>query len=176
MNRVMGVFLATMAMLVSGGSFTHAAPDRQSEVYGDWTVRCVPRENLPPCDIVQFAKHRESGTQIMQFSVAYGGKGDSYGVQIILPLGILVAGGVLIRIDDETDLTDFAITRCEAVGCFVERMLLSKDIKPFETGSKGIIAVMDRDSRPLVIPLSFSGFSEALATMVRRNTEWAGKK
>ncbi len=94
----------------------------------------------------------------------------------MLPLGILVAGGVLIRIDDKPDLTDFAITRCEAAGCFVERMLVTKDLKPFETGSKGIIAVMDRDSKPLVIPLSFSGFSEALATMVRRNTQWAGKK
>lgn len=176
MNRITGAFLAAMAILASGGASVYAAPDRQSEVYGDWTVRCIQRENLPPCDMVQFATHRESGAQIMQFSLAYAGEGESYGAQVMLPLGILVAGGVLVRVDDGPALADFAITRCEAAGCFVERMLKTKDLKPFQTGEKGIIAVMDRDAKPLVIPLSFDGFSKAQAAMAQHNRNWASKK
>ena len=152
-----------------------SGPDQQSEVYADWTVRCVKRENIPPCDMVQFAHNKESNEQVMQFSVSFAGKEDTYGVQIILPLGILIQGGVLIRVDEDTDITDFKVTRCEAQGCLVEGLATGKDMEPFKSGRRGIVAVLDRKGEHLVVPVSLNGFTEALNVMSARNRKWGQK-
>ncbi|MCG8510606.1 MAG: invasion associated locus B family protein [Rhodospirillales bacterium] len=162
-------------MLISATPLAAEVPDRQSEVYGDWTVRCIKRENAPPCDMVQFAHRKESGEQVMQFSLAFAGEEDRYGVQVILPLGILIQPGVVIRVDEKADITDFEVTRCERQGCFIERLVTGKDIQPFKGGNKGLIAVFDRQGEALILPLSFAGFSKSLEVMTKRNRTWAKK-
>lgn len=152
-----------------------ATPDQRSEVYGDWVVRCVTRQGLPPCDALQSAKSNDSGEQVMQISLAYAGKEDRYGAQIMLPLGILIQGGILVRLGEKTDIGDFKFTRCEAQGCFAERMMTAKDMQPFLTSGKGIVAVMGRDGKALVVPVSLKGVAEAVKAMIERNRQWAAK-
>lgn len=156
-----------------GGPFAGVAAELEREVFGDWAVRCVAREALPPCDMVQFATDRESGAPVMQFSVAHAGRKPSYGIQIMVPLGVRLAGGIAIRVDDEPAIADFKFTRCETTGCFIERVVRADVLEPFKAGDAGVLAVIDRAGKPLVIPLSFKGFTKALTTMTTRNRAWA---
>lgn len=176
----MGIFKKTLAlgatMALTGSLQAAPVPDQQSEVYGDWTVRCTQRENVPPCDMVQVATRGEAGEQVLRVSIAYAGNGDNYGVQIVVPLGVLISGGVLIRADGEEIQTDLQFTRCEASGCFIEAIMDSKALEPFRLGDEGIIAILDPRGEPMVMPLSFSGFIAAMETMTQRNSAWAADK
>ena len=103
----------------------------QPERFGDWSVLCVERTDLPPCEAVQGVQRKEGDEQPLRFSFAYAGQGDRYGVQFQVPLCILVQTVPLIRLDDKTDLTDFHITRCEADGCFIDRVMTRAELEPF---------------------------------------------
>lgn len=140
--------------------------------FGDWVVFCANRKDLPPCEAAQAAKRKDTGEQVMRFSIAYSGADDRYGVQFQVPLGIRVQGDVLIRLDDKTDVSNFQITRCEIDGCFIDRIVRLADLKPFYSSSKGIIAVQDREWRPIVMPISFTGYSQAMQYMIEKNTAW----
>ncbi len=150
-----------------------ASDEPKNEIHGDWAVRCVEREALPPCDMVQFATHRENGEAVMQFSIAHAGREDAYGMQIMVPLGVRLSGGVAIRVDEGSPMTGFEFTRCEAAGCYIERVVSDEVLEPFRAGDAGVLGVIDRTGEPLVIPLSFRGFTKALATITERNRQWA---
>ena len=161
------------AVLALGCGAAAASPSQQTETYKDWTVRCVERESLPPCDMVQFATERDSGEQVMLFSIAHAGKENAYGVQIRVPLGVLINGGAAIRVDAKAPLTGFAFTRCDQSGCYIERIMQPDELRPFKAGAAGVLAVIGEDGRPMTLPLSFQGFSEAIRVMTDRNRNWA---
>lgn len=145
----------------------------QPERYGDWSVLCIEREGLPPCEVVQGVQAKDANTQPLRFSFAYAGQGDRYGVQFQVPLGVLVQVQPLIRLDDKTDLTDFRITRCETEGCFIDRVMARTELEPFFKAVKGLIAVADRAGKPIVLPLSLNGFGQAMQAMTAKNQSWA---
>lgn len=147
----------------------------KSEHYGDWSVLCVERTELPPCEAVQGLQSKEAGSQPLRFSFAYAGQGDRYGVQFQVPLGILVQVQPLIRLDDKTDLSDFRVTRCETEGCFIDRVMTKAELAPFFTATKGLVAVADRAGKPVVLPLSLNGFEQAMQVMTTRNQAWSTK-
>ncbi|MDQ1231568.1 invasion protein IalB [Sphingomonas sp. SORGH_AS 879] len=150
-----------------------ATPAAQPERYGDWSVLCVERAELPPCEVVQGVQRKEGDTQPLRFSFAYAGQGDRYGVQFQVPLGVLVQTAPLIRLDEKTDVPGFHITRCEADGCFIDRVMTRAEIEPFFKAAKGLIAVADRSGKPVVLPLSLNGFAQAMQAMTARNQAWA---
>lgn len=166
-----GLIAATLTL---GSVSANAEPSQKSEVYGDWTVRCIEREGLPPCDMVQFATQRDTGEQVMQFSIAHAGKPNSYGFQIRTPLGVRLIAGAAIRIDDQPALSEFKFSRCEAEGCFIEKVMEPGELKPFRAGGSGMLVIIGRDAEPMALPLSFKGFDEALGVMTARNRKWAG--
>lgn len=149
------------------------APEQTAEFYGDWQVRCVVREDMPPCDMVQVATNNDTKEQVMRISIAHAGDQDKYGVQIWVPLGVLISGGVLVRVDDKEDVGDFKFTRCEPTGCFIEGVVGTEVLEPFRRGSKGVIAILDSLGEPIVLPLSFRGFVAAVGAMSARNQAWA---
>lgn len=153
---------------------TTAAPP--IERFGDWSLACADRPGIPPCEVVQAVQRKDSAEQVLRFSIAYAGSGDRYAVQFQVPLGILVQGDVLVRLDDKTDLPGYRVTRCEAEGCFVERLVERKALDPFFAATKGLLAVPDRAGKPLVLPLSFNGFSQAMTAMRERNQAWAARQ
>jgi invasion protein IalB len=143
--------------------------DAETATFGDWTVRCIQREGLPPCDIVQSVRQRDSGRTIMQVSFVYAPAQERYAAQFVLPLGFLIQPGVLIRIDEKTELKDFPVTRCESQGCFVEKLVESKDLAPFRAGKAGVVIITAPGGRTLSFPVSFMGFTRAIDEMTARN-------
>ena len=164
---------AAVALTAAGLPQGIWAQETENEIHEDWAVRCVERESLPPCDMVQFATQNENGKPVMQFSVAHAGHEEQYGIQIMVPLGVRLSGGVAIRVDGGSPLESFQFTRCEAGGCFIERIATADKLTPFKAGNAGVLAVLDRRGRPMVIPLSFKGFTRALEVMTERNRQWA---
>lgn len=176
--RVLGLIAVTgsigaLGWAVQAQDETVQSPDQITESYGDWAMRCIEREYVPPCDIVQAASENQTGEQVMRFSIAHAGDQERYGLQIIVPLGVLISGGVLVRVDGTQDITNLQFTRCDPAGCYIEALMDAAELGPFRRGQEGVLAMLDAKGEPLVIPLSFTGFTTAMDTMSARNREWA---
>ncbi|MCW2406956.1 invasion protein IalB [Sphingobium sp. B1D7B] len=173
MKLLITAVLAAAPAQAAAAPTTGAAPtvDR----FGDWSVVCAVREGLPPCEVVQAVRRKDDDDKLLRFSFAYAGRDDRYGVQYQVPLGVLVQPEALVRLDDKTDVPGYRITRCEADGCYIDRVVTRADLEPFYKAQKGLIAVADRTGQALVLPLSLNGFADAMKAMVSRNEEWARK-
>lgn len=161
------------AAAAAAASPAQAGEQPATEQHGDWTLRCAAREGLPPCEIVQAIARTPDEAPLVQMSLAYAGRDDRFAVQFALPLGLLVQGDALVRIDDKTELPGYRITRCEATGCFIDRLASREDIAPYLAASNGLIAVRQSSGQPLAVNLSFQGLTEAAAIMIARNEAWA---
>ncbi|MFD1788314.1 invasion associated locus B family protein [Sphingomonas floccifaciens] len=175
------IYAMIAAMLVASPSQAAApaapaptpAPAPTVDRYGDWSLVCAVRSGLPPCEVVQAVQRKDDGDKLLRFSFAYAGKDDRYGVQYQVPLGVFVQPEALVRLDDKTDVPGYRITRCEADGCYIDRVVTRADLAPFYAAQKGVIAVADKTGQALVLPLSLNGFGDAMKIMVSRNEAWA---
>lgn len=169
--------LMMSALLIAQPAAADSSPiskeEPRLEQISDWVVRCVERAGLPPCEVVQTVQAKDSTTHLLQFSAAYAGTGDRYAVQLMLPLGVFTQGEVAVRLDDKLDIAGYTITRCETQGCFSDRLTTRKDLEPLLAAKTGIVAVRKTNGPPIVLPLSFKGFPEAIKLMVSRNEAWA---
>ena len=144
--------------------------------YKDWVVRCVDRADLPPCDAVQTAFDTKTEQRVMLTSIAHFGNNDEIGVQIWIPTGLLVSGGVLFEIDQKDQaLEALKFTRCEQDGCFIEAIVNEADLAPLRKGNQAAIAVLASNGQPRVVGLSLAGFTKALSDVKAKNTAWFEK-
>lgn len=161
--------IATMLALSSPA----ASEPAKTETHGDWVAQCVERPNVPPCEIAQAATSKTTGQQMMRIAVAYSGSGERYAVQIQVPLGVRLSQAPRVRLDETTDLEGYGFTRCDAEGCYIERLLGAAEIARLRAAKAGVLAVIGADGKPLVLPLSFNGFGDALDASAVQNTAWA---
>ena len=147
--------------------------EMETTTFKDWVVRCVDRADLPPCDAVQTAFNSNTQERLMLTSIAHFGSNDDIGIQIWVPTGILVSGGVLFEIDQETQaLQELGFTRCEADGCFIEAIVNENDLTALKKGNQAAIAILSSTGQPRVVGLSLSGFTKAFNEVKRKNKSW----
>ena len=147
--------------------------EMETTTFKDWVVRCVDRADLPPCDAVQTAFNSNTQERLMLTSIAHFGSNDDIGIQIWVPTGILVSGGVLFEIDQETQaLQELRFTRCEADGCFIEAIVNENDLTALKKGNQAAIAILSSTGQPRVVGLSLSGFTKAFNEVKRKNKSW----
>ena len=147
--------------------------EMETTTFKDWVVRCVDRADLPPCDAVQTAFNSNTQERLMLTSIAHFGSNDDIGIQIWVPTGILVSGGVLFEIDQETQaLQELRFTRCEADGCYIEAIVQESDLTALKKGNQAAIAILSSTGQPRVVGLSLSGFTKAFNEVKRKNKSW----
>lgn len=171
--------LAALALLspVAGWAETPAA-DMETSTFGAWTMRCTRQveAGAAACDMMQTVNNRDTGQTVMQASFAYLADQKQYVAQVVLPLGFLISAGVLVRIDGGPDITDWPVTRCEAGGCFVEKIIPAETLAPFRAHEKGMVVVLDTKGQPQAFPLDLKGFASAMDLMTKRNQDQAKEK
>lgn len=174
LSAIKRLFQIGLFMGMSLLSWQSAAQENvQTTAYKDWVVRCVERENLPPCDAVQTAFNSETNQQVMLTSIAHFGSSGDIGVQIWVPTGLLVSGGVLFEIDQEKRaLENLQFTRCESDGCFIEAIIQEDALTPLKKGSQAAVAVLTSAGQPRIVGLSLSGFTKAFNEVKQKNTKW----
>ena len=158
---------------ITSAAFAQSADQVSTTTYKDWVVRCIERTDLPPCDAVQTAFDTSTEQRVMLTSIAHFGGEDEIGIQIWVPTGILVSGGVLFEIDQKDQaLQDLKFTRCEADGCFIEAIVTEDALAPLKKGSQAAIAILSSSGQPRVVGLSLSGFTKALSEVKSKNQAW----
>ena len=172
-RNLLSIFASFLVGITISTGQIAAQENVQTATYKDWVVRCVDRENLPPCDAVQTAFNSETNQQVMLTSIAHFGSSGEIGIQIWVPTGLLVSGGVLFEIDQEKRaLENLQFTRCESDGCFIEAIVNEEALGPLKKGSQAAIAVLSSSGQPRIVGLSLSGFTKAFNEVKQKNTNW----
>ena len=172
-TRLLALFVAFSSLVITHKALAQSDEGVTTTTYKDWVVRCIERDDLPPCDAVQTAFDTNTQQRVMLTSIAHFGGNDEIGIQIWVPTGLLVSGGVLFEIDQDTQaLTDLRFTRCEQDGCFIEAIVKEDDLSPLKKGNQAAIAVLASTGQPRVVGLSLSGFTKAYNEVKNKNTTW----
>lgn len=167
MVRVLvGVFAAALAVI--GAAAQDDAPPGGEPLlttYQSWALRCVPRENAAPCDIVQTLNDRETGAQVMAISLAYSAADALTAVQVIAPLGVHLPKG-LTMVAGPVTAPGVRFTRCELAGCFVEGRLGEDVLGAMQTAETLKLTFGLSADDDVTLDVDLAGFADAYAALV----------
>jgi invasion protein IalB len=143
-----------------------AEPGLEVRQFQDWAVRCGRRAEGGPeaCEMVQ-QRLDEQGQTVLAVAVGKVPNTDDPGMLIILPLGIWLPPGVVLRVDGG-DEVPARVERCERRGCQVELLLEPNVLTLLKSGREAnvLFQIYDENGQPKVVgvPFSLLGFTAAL--------------
>jgi invasion protein IalB len=143
-----------------------AEPGLEVRQFQDWVVRCgQPAEGAPQaCEMVQ-QRLDEQGQTVLAIAVGKVPNTDDPGMLIILPLGIWLPPGVVLRVDGGQEVPA-RVERCERRGCQVELLLEPNVLTLLRSGREAnvLFQIYDETGEPKVVgvPFSLLGFTAAL--------------
>jgi invasion protein IalB len=144
-----------------------AAPPAQPEVkqIGDWQVRCFPVQSPSPCDMFQQQGNEQTKQRILALSIAFDPLSNVHLVQIVVPLGISVAPGVVIHSTNFTSKT-LPYRRCDGAGCYVEGPLDNAVIDQLtHAGDTAMVKIVAVDGKNYDLKVPLNGFAAAYTSM-----------
>jgi invasion protein IalB len=141
-------------------------PGLEVRQFQDWAVRCGrPAEGAPEaCEMVQ-QRLDEQGQTVLAVAVGKVPNAEIPGMLIILPLGIWLPPGVVLRVDGGEEISA-EVARCERRGCQVELLLEPNVLTVLKSGREAnvLFQIYDENGQPKVVgvPFSLLGFTAAL--------------
>lgn len=140
-----------------------------NETYGDWIVNCSIVENKKVCVFSQTHTSNQNGKRVFAIELQPPADGRTNSV-ILLPFGLRLDDGVMLKIDEQTLELDARFSTCIPVGCLVPIAFPAADTEAMKRGEKLVVTANSSDggvSRTFTI--SLNGFAAA----VNRITELA---
>ena len=134
--------------------------------HGDWQVVCKP----PPagakneiCALVQSvtAEDRPNVGLTVYFQKFSQGMRV---LRVFAPVGVLLPPGIGLKIDN-VDVGHAPFLRCHTFACYAQVTLDDKLIGQFSGGKTAIFIIFQTEEAGIGIPLSLTGFSQALAAL-----------
>ncbi len=137
--------------------------------FESWALRCMPRENAAPCDIVQSLNDGETGAQVIAVSLAYFAADAVTAMQIIAPLGVYLPKGLTIAAGDTT-ASGIRFARCELQGCFVEGRLGDDVVASMRNTDTINLTFGVSAENNVTITMEMAGFAEAYDALIAETT------
>jgi len=139
-------------------------PGIEVRQFQDWAVRCGRQGSGQACEMVQ-QRLDEQGQTVLAIAVGKVPNTDSPGMLIILPLGIWLPPGVVLKVDNGEEVPA-RVERCERRGCQVELLLEPDVLTMLKSGREAnvLFQIYDENGQPKVVgvPFSLLGFTAAL--------------
>jgi len=135
---------------------------------GDWEILCVKAASGPePCEIGQLVLDDKGNpiSDVRVFPLQPGSQAIA-GATVVVPLGVLLANGLVIGIDGKKP-KQYPYTFCNNVGCIARVGFTAIELQGLRKGTKGNLTfVMANNAKnPIAVPLSLKGFSSAYAAL-----------
>ncbi len=144
-----------------------AAPPAPPEVkqIGYWQVRCFPVQSPSPCDMFQQQGDERTKQRILALSIAFDPLANMHLIQIVVPLGVSVAPGVVIHSGNFT-AKPMAYRRCDRAGCYVEAPLDNSVIEQLShAGDSAMVKIVADDGKKYDLKVPLNGFTAAHDSM-----------
>ena len=164
-RRVPGTCAALLAAAVLTGA-QKAAPARQGDRFGDWTLACeAPGPARIRCAAVQELTLEDGAARILRLTLGRLGARGEMALVALLPLGIYLPSGVALKVDGGRQIP-MRMQTCARAGCEaalrVDAALLAalKRGRTLFVGFKG-----GPEAGTVTVPASLAGISRAIAAL-----------
>ena len=159
------VFAALMvgAALASPSLAATALPGGASsltETHGDWTVRCATEGAGVICEVRQ--EQQSNDTQQRVLAIGLGSSAGGTSGNLVLPFGLLLANGAVLRIDDKPASPPQPFQTCVPSGCLVPLKLDAAWTAMMRAGTVLGISAQSVSGQDAKFSVSLRGFSSAL--------------
>lgn len=163
----LAALVTLLALTLAVPADGRAATDGQ--VFDDWTINCqpVPEEagGGESCNAVFVVPAPEGQGIAMRMVAGYLGAGGGTPVgAIILPLGIRLSEGVLLKIDSNKEIR-LPFDRCIQAGCQVLFPLNDEILGQLKRGLAAQVVFLDPAGNPQALPISLKGFTAAFNSL-----------
>lgn len=152
-------------------------PQATSAVYGDWTLRCAtpaPAANAPAgtpapvkrCEIDQAISIADQPKPVAQLAVSAEASDPGLHLVAALPVGVWLPTAPSFRVADQDDPLALAFKRCLPNVCLADLALTDGTLSAMgKAKATGKLTFQMNAGKDTVLPVSFNGFSSALAAL-----------
>lgn len=164
-NRFSALAVALVAVLAVTATGSARAGAKNGDVFTDWTVEC---KNFPTdegkevaiCFLAQIAASADK-TPVVKVELGYQlGSGNPI-AQITVPLGVVLASGLGLQIDDGKAIS-VPYTTCVPVGCQVAAPVEDDFVLTLKKGNTLKVSFQTINGQSLVASLSLAGITAGL--------------
>jgi invasion protein IalB len=134
--------------------------------HGDWQVVCKD----PPagakngvCALVQSVTAEDKNNIGLTVYFQKFSNGTRV-LRVFAPLGVLLPPGLGLKIDDK-DVGHAPFLRCHNFACYAQVVVEDTLVDQLKTGKTAIFIIFQTEEAGIGIPISLSGFGEALAAL-----------
>ena len=166
LSRLLAPALATAFSLAGAAGAQDMAPDRLTETYRDWTLRCGVPQNAPAgtprsCEMVQELSRQADGQQQRVLAV-FVSRGDGNGGQLTLitPLGLALPAGLVLTVGEQLTV-EIAYATCRPAGCISGARLEGELLAALIAGTTATVRVRTLDGQDVPLNFSLNGFTAA---------------
>ncbi|MGZ9720004.1 invasion associated locus B family protein [Rhizobium miluonense] len=132
------------------------------ETYDDWGVVCQIQNNAPACVVRQVQTNNQTNQAVLTAEIGKAADGKFQGV-LLLPLGLALAPGAQLKVDDNSIGSPLPFSTCVPQGCLVPLVLEADTITKLRAGKALNVTVSAiNPSKPVTFAVSLKGFSGAL--------------
>ena len=132
------------------------------ETYDDWSVVCQVKSDATACAVRQVQASKQTNQTVLAIEIL-GTPKDKLSGFMLLPLGLVLANGAQLKIDDGDAGVAIAFSTCLPQGCVVPLDLDGDMAARLRAGKTLTVSMVATDSnRSLALPVSLKGFSNAL--------------
>ncbi|ENN89672.1 invasion associated locus B family protein [Rhizobium freirei PRF 81] len=154
--------IGMLAAQSAGASSFPGGASSLVETYDDWGVVCQIQNNAPACVIRQVQTNNQTNQVVLTVEIGKAADGKFQGV-LLLPLGLALAQGAQLKIDDNSIGAPLAFSTCVPQGCLVPLVLEADTITKLRAGKALNVTVSAANpAKPVTFAVSLKGFSGAL--------------
>jgi invasion protein IalB len=149
-------------------------PDRTSQAYGDWVVRCEnrPAEGSAPaartCEMAQGVQN-QAQQPVAQIAVGRPTRDQPWRLVVAVPVNILAAAPARLMAEDQGPPVPLQLRICVPTSCMLELELNEPLLRQLRSRDNGVGRVEYKlaNEAEMAIPLSFRGFAAAFEALQR---------
>ncbi len=176
-HKILGAAAGGLLTLVAGTAAAQqpapSEPQRTTATYANWVLACETQSGPPPqkiCEAMQVVQTQAQGktAPFSRVMIPHPLKGQPTKLIVQVPTNVTVSTNVRIQVADADPGVTAPFARCAPTGCFVDFEIKDDVLKKFRAATgNGKITYADVTGRDIVVPLSFSGFSQVLDALAK---------
>ncbi|MCB8887564.1 invasion associated locus B family protein [Vreelandella malpeensis] len=141
------------------------AQNADTQRFQDWEVRCQSEGGQQGCTMSQVVNNPDSNDPLMSAMVGYSPEAQSAVMAFMLPLGVVLAPGMQLQVDDNEPV-GFPYQFCFEQGCRADLPLEASLLQQLRSGNRATVSAIAPDGQRLDLNVSLMGFTSASQQVV----------
>lgn len=131
-----------------------------------WQIQCETPEGTDTelCALVQNVAAVDRPNVELRVTIVKTIDGGAHILRVAVPLGVLLDGGLGLRVDD-TDIGTADFARCLPSGCYVEMIMSENLVQTLSTGQTAWFVIFQTPDEGIGIPIELAGFSDGFSAL-----------